>query len=104
MGLRGLLLAWLSMAVGCGSEQGSASGSAMPAPVLCDRNLGPVDSGIPSETGPIVQCVAVGSNSTHVMAVPRCLPGADADGGMFWQCCVQLHDPPDSFIVLTECP
>ncbi len=102
--MRGLLLAWLSIAAGCGSEQGSAGSSATPAPILCDRNSGPVDSGTPTEAGPIVECAVVGMGSTHVMVVPRCLSGVAADGGMFWQCCVQLRDPPDSFVVLTECP
>lgn len=101
VGVRVLLVtAWLSMAVGCGPEQGSVGSSA--APVLCDRNLGPVDSGIPSEAGPIVECTAFDAG-TNVEVVPRCLVGEGADGGMFWGCCVQLHDPPGSFLVLTAC-
>jgi len=90
------------MAAGCGSAQAPGSSHGTSAPVLCDRNVGPVDSGIPSEAGPIVECTAYDAG-TNEEVVARCLPGAYADGGTFWQCCVQLSDPPGSFIVLTTC-
>ena len=58
-----------------------------------DRNLGPVDSGLASEAGPIVECT-VGS---------VCMGGEGADGGMHWECCVE-QQMGDSPIVLTSCP
>jgi|HubBroStandDraft_6_1064221.scaffolds.fasta_scaffold236673_2 hypothetical protein len=90
------------MAIGCGSSQAPASSNGTPAPVLCNRNLGPVDSGIPSETGPIVECTTFDAGTSEEV-VPHCLPQADADGGTFWECCVQLSDPPGSSIGLTAC-
>ena len=77
------------MAAACSPAQGSPGDGR--APALCDIHRGPVDSGVPTEAGPIVEC-PVGS---------ICMGGAGPDGGMHWECCEQ--DPLGGPIVLTTC-
>jgi hypothetical protein len=68
--------------IGCGNDSASVDDAG--SPVLCSRDLGPVDSGTEAEAGPIAQCKSGWS----------CVPF-----GGSWECCIRSANPP-----LISCP